>query len=116
MDPDSGRYPPARRRPVRPLWFDGVEVAATGARLCRGWHAPEPGPRWTDGEALLEVSGVGVVQPRLAASGLRYTVPPVTAAGMARLAAQAVAVRRPTPRSAAPRPQLDNARSISSMA
>jgi hypothetical protein len=56
------------------LWFDGVAVALADARLGRGWHAPEPGLRWTDGEALLEVSGVSVVQLRLATPGLRYAV------------------------------------------
>jgi hypothetical protein len=61
------------------LRFDGVEVKLTDACLCRGWHEPEPGLRWTDGTAVLEVSGIGVVELRLATAGLRYVVPPVLA-------------------------------------
>jgi hypothetical protein len=39
------------------LALDGVELPLHHARLGAGWYAPEPGLRWTDGDALIELAG-----------------------------------------------------------
>lgn len=45
---------------VTALALDGLPVAP--ARLRRGWHAPEPGLRWTDGDAVLTVGAARVLE------------------------------------------------------
>jgi hypothetical protein len=40
------------------LWLDRREVSLDGPALGTGWHAPEPGWRWTDGDAGLALTGV----------------------------------------------------------
>lgn len=56
------------------LRLDGAEVALDGPRLATGWHAPETGLRWSDGEGGLDVGGVGVAELRLVPGLLRYPV------------------------------------------
>ena len=57
------------------LRLDDAAVALADARLAEGWHAAEPGLRWTDGAAVLDVTGVAVVELRLAAIPLPYVAP-----------------------------------------
>jgi hypothetical protein len=42
---------------VRAIRLDGRAMALDDARLESGWHEPEPGLRWTKGEAWLPVAG-----------------------------------------------------------
>lgn len=42
---------------VRTLRLDGRPIARDDARLGRGWHAPEPDWRWTDGAAEIALAG-----------------------------------------------------------
>ena len=34
------------------------EIALDSPGFCAGWHAPDPGCRWTGGDATLAVSGI----------------------------------------------------------
>jgi hypothetical protein len=71
LDPDSED----RRRlgvPVAALRLDGKGVALGDARLGGGWHDAEPGLRWTDGTAAIDVRAVTVVELRLARLLPRY--------------------------------------------
>jgi hypothetical protein len=56
---------------VTALALDGVELPLDSARLGTGWHAPEPGLRWTDGAASLALAGARGLTVRFAAL-LRY--------------------------------------------
>ena len=60
---------------VAALRLDEVPVPLDDPRLLAGWHGPEPGFRWTDGTAVLDVTGAGAVELRLAAIRLPYVVP-----------------------------------------
>jgi len=51
------------------LWLDGREVALDSSGLAAGWHAPEDHLRWTDGDAALEVAGMGDVAFAIALTG-----------------------------------------------
>jgi hypothetical protein len=51
------------------LWLDGREVALDSPGLAAGWHAPEPGWRWTDGDAALAVAGARDAAFELALTG-----------------------------------------------
>jgi hypothetical protein len=42
---------------VTRLALDGHKLALDDARLAAGWHAPEPGLRWTDGAAVIRTDG-----------------------------------------------------------
>jgi hypothetical protein len=42
---------------VGALALDGVPLKLDDARLGAGWHAPEPGLRWTDGDARIALAG-----------------------------------------------------------
>jgi hypothetical protein len=42
---------------VTGLMLDGKPIALDDARLTAGWHAPEPGLRWTSGDATLLTRG-----------------------------------------------------------
>ena len=57
------------------LRLDGILVPLDDPRLLDGWHAPEPGFRWTNGAAVLDVTGIAVVELRLAAIPLPYVTP-----------------------------------------
>jgi hypothetical protein len=52
---------------VARMWLDRREIDL--ASLGRGWHAPEPGLRWTDGGGLLAVAGVRELAFELAMTG-----------------------------------------------
>jgi len=39
------------------MWLDGREVCLDSPALHSGWHATEPGCRWTDGDAEIAVAG-----------------------------------------------------------
>ena len=68
---------------VAQVRLDGMVVPLDDARLLAGWHAPEPGFRWTDGAAVLDVTGARMVELRLAAIPLPYVAPVATACGRA---------------------------------
>jgi len=51
------------------LWCDGREAALDSPALVRGWHAPEPMGRWTDGEGVLLLPGVRTLSFALAMVG-----------------------------------------------
>jgi hypothetical protein len=51
---------------VTALALDGVELPLDSARLGAGWHAPEPGLRWTDGAAKLVLAGERTLAVRFA--------------------------------------------------
>jgi hypothetical protein len=42
---------------VARLWLDERLVPLTDPCLGAGWHAPEPGLRWTDGDAVIATGG-----------------------------------------------------------
>ena len=76
---ESGRAGGDRRRlgvAVAALRLDEVPVPLDDPRLLAGWHGPEPGFRWTDGTAVLDVTGARVVELHLAAIRLPYVAPP----------------------------------------
>jgi hypothetical protein len=54
--------------------LDDGSLPLDHVRFIAGWQAPEPGLRWTDGAAVLDVAGARVVELRLAAVSLRYKV------------------------------------------
>lgn len=56
--------------------LDGVSLPLDDPRLVRGWQACEPGLRWTDGAAILDVRGASLVELRFARGGLSYQLPP----------------------------------------
>jgi hypothetical protein len=51
------------------LWLDRREVSLASPGLTAGWHMPEPGWRWTDGDALLALAGVRELAFELAMTG-----------------------------------------------
>jgi hypothetical protein len=55
--------------------LDGERLDFGDARFLSGWQAPEPGMRWTDGEAWLDLRGASVVVVRWERAGMRYIVP-----------------------------------------
>ena len=57
---------------VRAIALDGIAVALTDSRLGAGWHAAEPGWRWTDGNAAIAAGGSRTVEIELAPCGLNY--------------------------------------------
>ncbi len=77
---------PAEMDPARDDWRRlGVAVRdirlddrpIDDARLMEGWHAPEPGMRWTDGAAVINVAGARRLSFRLVPAGLPYWSSPV---------------------------------------
>ncbi len=58
---------------VAAVALDGTALALDDARLDAGWHAPEPGLRWTGGAAAIDVRGGRVLALRLLPL-LRYRV------------------------------------------
>ncbi len=56
---------------VAGLRLDGAPLGLDDARLGGGWHAPEPGLRWTDGAAAIAVAGARELAIELAITG-RY--------------------------------------------
>jgi T5SS/PEP-CTERM-associated repeat protein/uncharacterized repeat protein (TIGR03803 family) len=51
---------------VTSLYLDGVPMALDDERLGAGWHAGEDGLRWTDGAAVINVSGARTLSITLA--------------------------------------------------
>ncbi len=51
------------------IWLDGREVSLESSGLSGGWHAPEPGWRWTDGDAVLALAGVRELAFAIAMTG-----------------------------------------------
>jgi hypothetical protein len=56
------------------LRIDGDPVALGDRRLRGGWHAPEAGLRWSDGDGAIDLAGARRVELALAAGLLRYPV------------------------------------------
>ncbi|MCC6720480.1 MAG: hypothetical protein IT555_21615 [Acetobacteraceae bacterium] len=50
--------PPRHGVPIARLALDGAELALDDPRLAEGWQPPEPGRRWTTGDAMLRCPGV----------------------------------------------------------
>jgi hypothetical protein len=48
------------------LWLDGRECSLDSPALISGWHAPESGWRWTDGDATLDSAGAATLAFELA--------------------------------------------------
>jgi hypothetical protein len=65
------------------LWLDGREVALDSPGLTAGWHSPEPGVRWTDGDASIAVTGARSVGFAVALTGSywRQAAPKVAKTG-----------------------------------
>jgi len=65
------------------LWLDGREMALDSPGLSAGWHAAEPGLRWTDGDGRIAVAGVRTVGFSVALTGRywRNSIPAIALAG-----------------------------------
>jgi Ca2+-binding RTX toxin-like protein len=48
------------------LFLDGLPIALDDPRLTTGWHAPERGLRWTDGNAVLDLPAGGLLEVTVA--------------------------------------------------
>jgi hypothetical protein len=57
---------------VRALALDGVALALTDTRLGPGWHAAEPGWRWTDGDATIAAGSARTLEIELAMGALYW--------------------------------------------
>jgi hypothetical protein len=51
------------------LWLDRRDVSLESPGLAGGWHMPETGWRWTDGDAALAVEGVRELAFQIAMTG-----------------------------------------------
>ncbi len=54
---------------VSRLWLDNREVSLDSPGLSSGWQAPEPAWRWTDGDAVLGLTGVRELAFEVAMTG-----------------------------------------------
>jgi collagen type I/II/III/V/XI/XXIV/XXVII alpha len=97
----SRRFVPAHAMPdsvdhrrlgvaVARVALNGAAIALDDAMLTDGWHAPEGGWRWTDGQGDLVVTGGGVLEIKLAMAA-RYWLPPDVASGPAMAATRSPA-------------------------
>jgi hypothetical protein len=59
---------------IAQLSFDGRAVALNDPHLASGWHAPEPAWRWTDGDAVLTVTGAREMTFEVAITGTYWRV------------------------------------------
>jgi V8-like Glu-specific endopeptidase len=57
------------------LWRDECEIGLDSPRLAIGWHTPESGWRWTDGDAHLPLDGARSVAFTLAMAGRYWCAP-----------------------------------------
>jgi hypothetical protein len=57
------------------ITLDGMALPLDDARLGAGWHAAEPGWRWTDGDAAILAGGAGLLEFELAMAGLYWRDP-----------------------------------------
>jgi hypothetical protein len=64
---------------VARLWLDEQDIARDATALRDGWHAPEAGWRWTDGDAELVVSGARRLAIELAMTGTYWRDSPAPA-------------------------------------
>ncbi len=67
---------------VQALALDGRDIALAGPALLGGWHAPEPGLRWTDGAASIRLDGARTIALRCWTG--RYWADPPSAVTAAR--------------------------------
>jgi V8-like Glu-specific endopeptidase len=67
------------------LWLDGRAADPASPALTRGWHAAEPGWRWTDGDAEIPLSGLHELAFEVALFG-EYWLPPADVAGATTIA------------------------------
>ena len=65
------------------LWLDRREASLDSPALAAGWHAPEPGLRWTDGDAALALDGMRDLMFELATSRGSYWLEPAAEAARA---------------------------------
>ncbi len=65
------------------MWLDGRQVALDSPGLCAGWHAAEPGLRWTDGDGRIAVAGACALSFSVAMTGRywRNSIPAIALAG-----------------------------------
>lgn len=56
---------------------DGRAVSLDDSRLAAGWHQPEPGWRWTDGEAVLKLEGASELKVDVAITLTYWVAEPV---------------------------------------
>ena len=57
------------------LTADGIAVPLDDLRLSSGWRDPEPGWRWTDGDAGLALAGIRELRFRVVLEGTYWQVP-----------------------------------------
>jgi hypothetical protein len=50
---------------IKALRIDGADVGLDDPRLIAGWHAPEQGLRWSDGEGVIDVADASVIEWQL---------------------------------------------------
>jgi len=62
------------------LWLDGRLVTLESPGLMSGWHATEPGWRWTDGDAALAPAGARTLAFELAVTGRYWSDPALSSA------------------------------------
>ena len=67
---------------VTAVALDGIALPLDGARLGAGWHAPEPGLRWTDGAAQITLAGERTLAVRFARLQRYWTGRAAEPAGM----------------------------------
>ncbi len=60
---------------ISSLTLDGATVPLDDPRLSSGWHDPEPGWRWTDGDAGLALAGARELRFRVAVAGVYWNTP-----------------------------------------
>ena len=85
-NPDARRLGVAVAR----IKLDGAELRLDDPRLNQGWHAPEPGLRWTDGMAIIAIGDAARVEITLAATAITYWADqPLETSPMLTLAASA---------------------------
>jgi hypothetical protein len=57
---------------VARIAVDGVPVSLNDARLSSGWHDAEPGWRWTNGDAVIDLRVSNEIEVELAMTGLYW--------------------------------------------
>jgi hypothetical protein len=65
---------------VAGMTADGQTIHLDDPRLTTGWHQPEAGWRWTDGEATLILEGIRSLQINVALTTTYWVAPPSRAA------------------------------------
>jgi hypothetical protein len=57
------------------LWIDEHEVSLKDQLLFQGWYVPEPGWRWTNGDAWLAAAGARVLAFEVGLTGSYWLKP-----------------------------------------